>query len=412
MASNKKISDLDTATTIDGSEMIPVVKGGSNFKILISQIKNWFGVASTSNDGLMASTDKIKLASMQSNATQNSTDAELRDRSTHTGMQPASTITDLKSVATSAAYADLIGKPDLSVTALGAAPASHVGKGGVSEHPIATVDEAGFMSPATVTLLESTKAIAFTADYGDLVSAPYNRVAPMGFAWWADSNTDKGETHNDYNSFGTGAFHGLAASGLKYKDANQYHSFTSAASTYSIAGMRTAAPVAKVGAGPWNGGFLFEAVVHWTYTAGTCMVIGLTTDPDKAYGNWSGSDEGIAVGWNAGDVGTTTIKAMAGNGTSTTRYNATAGTIQEDATYVVRIEVAPSKEKGVERIGLVTVINLDTGVKIIDGIQIPVAELPQAATPLYAMVAYGTTTGTTAIAVDLLAWSCERYRGF
>lgn len=38
MAVNKKISDLDTASSIDGSEMIPVVKGGSNFKILISQI--------------------------------------------------------------------------------------------------------------------------------------------------------------------------------------------------------------------------------------------------------------------------------------------------------------------------------------------------------------------------------------
>lgn len=412
MATNKKISDLDTASSIDGSEMIPVVKGGSNFKILISQIKDWLGVASSSNNGLMASTDKVKLAGIQNNATQNSLDSELRDRATHTGMQPASSITGLKSVATSGAYADLTGKPDLTPGGLGVAPASHVGAAGIGAHPIATVDEAGFMSAATVALLESTKAIAFTADYGDLISAPYNRVAPMGFAWWADSNTDKGDTHNDYNSFGTGAFHGLAATGSKYKDANQYHSFTSAASTYSIAGMRTAAPVAKVGAGPWTGGFVFEAIVHWTYVAGTCMVIGMTTDPDKAYGNWSGSDEGIAVGWNAGDVGTTTIKAMVGNGTSTTRYNAESGTIAQDATYAIRIELAPSKQEGVARIGAVTVINLDTGVKIIDNIQIPVAELPRADTPLYAMIEYGTTTGTTAISVDLLAWSCERYRGF
>lgn len=414
MAVNKKISDLDTASSIDGSEMIPVVKGGSNFKVLISQIKAWFGVASSANDGLMAATDKVKLAGIQTNATQNATDAQLRNRSTHTGTQAASTIAGLKAVATSGVYADLTGKPDLSVTALGAAPASHVGKGGVSEHPIATVDTAGFMSPATVELLESTKAIAFTADYSDLLNGPWNRVAPQGFSWWPDSNTDKGSTHNDYNSFGTGAYHGLAATGNKYKDASEYHAFTSAASTYSIAGIRSASAIVKKGNSAYQGGFLFEAIVHWTHLAGTCMVIGLTTDPDKAYGNWSGSDEGIAIGWNASDVATTTIKAMAGNGTSTTRYNATAGTIADDGTYAIRIEVAPPA-KGVTdavREAVVTVINLDTGVKIIDGITIPDAELPRGDTPLYAMVSYGTLTNTTAIVVDVLAISCERYRGF
>lgn len=414
MAVNKKISDLDTASSIDGSEMIPVVKGGSNFKILISQIKSWFGVASSANDGLMAATDKVKLAGIQTNATQNATDAQLRDRSTHTGMQAASTITGLKPVATSGVYADLTGKPDLSVTALGAAPASHVGKGGVSEHPIATVDTAGFMSPATVELLESTKAIAFTADYGDLLNGPWNRIAPQGFAWWPNSDTEKGDTHNDYASFGTGAYHGLADTGSKYKDGSEYHTFTSAAATYSIAGIRSAAKIVKKGNGPHQGGFLFEAIVHWTYSPNTCMVIGLSTDPDKAYGNWSGSDEGIAIGWNASDVGTTSLKAMTGNGVSTNRYNAAAGTIADDATYMVRIELVPvdTTAEGVTRQAVVTVLNLDTGVKIIDGITIPDAELPKSDTPLHCMVAYGTLTNTTAVAVDILAISCERYRGF
>lgn len=414
MATNKKISDLDTAGSLDGSEMIPVVKGGSNFKILVSQIKNWLGVASTANDGLMAATDKQKLSGIQNNATQNALDSELRDRATHTGTQPASTIQGLKPVATSGAYADLLGKPDLSVTALGAAPASHVGKGGIAAHPIATVDEAGFMSPATVELLESTKAIAFTANYADLVNTPWNRVAPQGFTWWPDSNTDKGGTHNDYSSFGTGAYHGLAATGSKYKDGSEYHTFTSAAATYSIAGIRSAAKIVKKGNGPRQGGFLFEAIVHWTYTPGTCMVIGLSTDPDKAYGNWSGSDEGIAIGWNASDVGTTSLKAMTGNGVSTNRYNAAAGTIADDGTYMVRIELVPvdTTVEGVTRQAVVTVMNLDTGVKVIDGITIPDAELPKSDTPLHCMVAYGTLTNTTAVAVDILAISCERYRGF
>lgn len=414
MATNKKISDLDTAGAIDGSEMIPVVKGGSNFKVLISQIKNWFGVASTANNGLMAATDKQKLSGIQNNATQNATDAQLRDRSTHTGTQPASTVSGLKTVATSGVYSDLTGKPDLSPTALGAAPASHVGKGGIAAHPIATVDEAGFMSPATVELLESAKAIAFTADYADLVNTPWNRVAPMGFTWWPDSNTDKGGAHNDYSSFGTGSYHGLAATGSKYKDATEYHNFVSAADSYSIAGMRTAQPVAKIGTGAHQGGFVFEAVVHWTYTAGSCMIIGLTDAASKAYGNWSGADKGIAIGWNASEVGTSTLKVMTGNGTDTTRYNATAGLLQDDATYFIRIEVeaANSDEVGSVRNAFVTVMNLDTGVKIVDRMQVTDDKLPPADVPLYAMIQYGNLAGATPVSVDMLGWSCERFRGF
>jgi hypothetical protein len=47
------------------------------------------------------SADKSKLASVESGATANSTDAELRDRSTHTGTQPHTTITGLGTAATS-----------------------------------------------------------------------------------------------------------------------------------------------------------------------------------------------------------------------------------------------------------------------------------------------------------------------
>jgi hypothetical protein len=58
--------------------------------------------------------DETKLSGIESGATANSTDAALRDRSTHTGTQPASTITGLSAVATSGNYSDLSGTPDLS----------------------------------------------------------------------------------------------------------------------------------------------------------------------------------------------------------------------------------------------------------------------------------------------------------
>jgi len=51
--------------------------------------------ATTSVDGFMSSADKTKLNGIASNATANASNAELRDRSTHTGTQAQSTVTNL-----------------------------------------------------------------------------------------------------------------------------------------------------------------------------------------------------------------------------------------------------------------------------------------------------------------------------
>jgi hypothetical protein len=58
-----------------------------------------------------ASSAKTKLDGIASGATANATDAQLRDRSTHTGTQAAGTITGLAAVATSGAYSSLTGTP-------------------------------------------------------------------------------------------------------------------------------------------------------------------------------------------------------------------------------------------------------------------------------------------------------------
>ena len=55
-----------------------------------------------------------KVNGISDGATANATDEQLRDRSTHTGTQPASTVTGLSQVATTGDYDDLSGAPDLS----------------------------------------------------------------------------------------------------------------------------------------------------------------------------------------------------------------------------------------------------------------------------------------------------------
>ena len=74
--------------------------------------------ATTSLTGLLTAADKTRLDGMATGATANATDAQLRDRSTHTGTQAAGTITGLSTVATTGAYADLSGKPTLGTEAV------------------------------------------------------------------------------------------------------------------------------------------------------------------------------------------------------------------------------------------------------------------------------------------------------
>lgn len=59
----------------------------------------------------LSDADITKLGGIAAGATVNATDADLRDRSTHTGQQAADTITGLSVVATSGSYADLIDTP-------------------------------------------------------------------------------------------------------------------------------------------------------------------------------------------------------------------------------------------------------------------------------------------------------------
>lgn len=71
--------------------------------------------------GFMAGADKTKLDGIAAGATANATDAQLRDRATHTGTQAAATITGLAAIATSGSASDL-GTGTLPAARLPAAP--------------------------------------------------------------------------------------------------------------------------------------------------------------------------------------------------------------------------------------------------------------------------------------------------
>jgi hypothetical protein len=72
------------------------------------------GKGLSTND--FSNTYKSKLDGIQSGATVNATNAQLRDRSSHTGTQAVSTITGLAAVATTGSYSSLTGQPNIPST--------------------------------------------------------------------------------------------------------------------------------------------------------------------------------------------------------------------------------------------------------------------------------------------------------
>lgn len=108
-----------TVTSVTGTAPIQVASGTTTPAITITP-------ASGSAAGSMSSADFTKLAGVAQGATANATDAQLRDRATHTGSQAGSTVTGLYSAAglTVSAQFRLLGR-----TAAGAGPASEVGVG-------------------------------------------------------------------------------------------------------------------------------------------------------------------------------------------------------------------------------------------------------------------------------------------
>lgn len=409
MAENKKISDLDDVPAVDGSETIPVVKSGLNFKLSVNAIRNFLGVANSTRDGLMASTDKIKLSNIAEGATANASDTILKDRANHTGTQAANTITGLGAVATSNQYADLTGKPDLTAIGLGFAPVSHIGAGGTSAHPLATDTMAGFMPPELYSSLLSVKPIAFTADYNDLINTPApgegggggssQKGGHQGFSWFADSNQLKGSSLNDYNSFGTGAYVAIQATGTTFRSSSEHHSFTSAADTYSIAGLRSAQPMFKRTTNEFSGGFVFETIVGWDYVANSCLIVGLSPNQDKAYQNWGNGDKGIAVGWDSSSTGTSKLKIFTADGTSYTATEVDSGTIGDNGTYYISITMKPNMTSA-----YVTVVNLDTGAYLANAKAISTT-LPPLGVPMYCMTEYGTLSGAAPVVLQAHAIS-------
>jgi Protein of unknown function (DUF2793) len=110
-------------------------------------------------------------------ATANAADSALRDRATHTGTQPASSVTGLAAVATSGSASDL-GAGTLPAARF--SDAAHGSRAGGTLHPDATTTVSGFMSGADKTKLNgvATGATANSPDATLLARANHTGTQP------------------------------------------------------------------------------------------------------------------------------------------------------------------------------------------------------------------------------------------
>lgn len=96
--------------------------------------------ATTSAAGFLSAADKSKLDGIATGATANATDAQLRDRSTHTGTQTANTISDFAAAVVAAAPpttdASLLTSGTLAAARIGSHAASHQTGGADAINPV------------------------------------------------------------------------------------------------------------------------------------------------------------------------------------------------------------------------------------------------------------------------------------
>jgi len=119
------ITALTNATApLSGTERVPMDQNGVTVDASTLQIAQTLPDATTSAAGKMSAADKTKLEGVATAATANATDAQLRDRQTHTGEQAISTITGL---ATAIAGRETAGAASAAVTAHEAAADPHPG---------------------------------------------------------------------------------------------------------------------------------------------------------------------------------------------------------------------------------------------------------------------------------------------
>ncbi len=154
------VSDGDKGDiTVSGSGTVWTIDAGAVTldKLADMATDSFLGrdTAGTGSPEVLTPAQARAILNVADGATANASDAALRDRATHTGTQPAATITGLAPVATSGSASDLTTG---TLPAAAFDDAAHGARAGGALHAAATASVAGFMSAADKTKLDGVAA--------------------------------------------------------------------------------------------------------------------------------------------------------------------------------------------------------------------------------------------------------------
>lgn len=241
------VSNTAQVTSVSGTAPI-VSSGGTTPAISIS-------AATTSAAGSMSSADKTKLDGIATGATANSTDAQLRDRSTHTGTQAHTTITGLGTLATQSGTfsgtSSGTNTGDQTITLTGDVTGSGTGSF-VTTIAANAVVNADLAQVATSTL--KGRATSGTGNVEDLTATQVRTI--LNVADGATANSSDATLLNRANHTGTqaaGTITGLAA--------------IATSGSASDLGSGTV-PTARLGTGTANSGTFLRGDQTWQAVSG------------------------------------------------------------------------------------------------------------------------------------------------
>lgn len=244
-------------------------------------------------------------------------------------------------------------------------------------------------------------------DSAALVWKPINiakeKTTQLVYEWHPKSNTSTGQSVDDFGAFGTGeysAISDLANEGFPALYGMSSHRFTSAADTYSGAGIASTNAVIRMPDSTSKDTYIFEATVKQTYQPGTTAAFGLFAVRGQASGNFSGTDIGVGFGWNTSSSDSTGVLRMAGNG-STVDTSAMGIPLDTTSTLHMTLKIGWSEEFGA--FGAEHILRtMEDPVNSKITAFTPASFLPPAGTALFCVTSVGTANKTTPVGVNIV----------